>query len=78
MTVILLHVCKNVSLYLHGLKRGSEKEVLSPIFHPFIPFLVFHPTLCQRGSLVVDHSLRVWEAWVQFPAESNQIFQIGS
>ena len=32
----------------------------------------------QRGSLVVEHSLRAWEARVRFPAESSQRFQIGS
>ena len=35
-------------------------------------------SLDQRGSLVVEHSLRVWEVQVQFPEESNQRFQIGS
>ena len=33
-------------------------------------------TKVKPGSLVVEHSLRVWEFRDRFPAESKQIFQI--
>ena len=52
----------------------EQYETSTGILELKFMFLVRH----QRGSLVVEHSLCVWEARARFPAESNQRFQIGS